>query len=400
MPASAPEDLAPEILAQAAGLEDTAVDIGFGAYIWNEEVVRGTIAALRQLGFGGRIIVGGPQISYAGPGLEYIYPEANIFIRGYAEHALAVIAGDVGEPTTQGVHHAGQADSCGHAQLALQAAPSPWTTGLLSPGQRGFVRWETQRGCPFRCSFCQHRDPGVRPCRQVFPDARVEEEIDLFCRAGVREIAVLDPIFNAHPRAAQILDRFRRRGYSGRLSLQCRAESVRPEFLDAAARLDVCLEIGLQTIHEQESEAIQRRNHLGKVERILGQLRCRGIDHEVSVIYGLPGQTLESFKETVAWCIERRVPVIKAFPLLLLRGTALDVQRKRWGFVVAPGPLPVVVASSTFSQQEWHTMARVAEALRLTEGKHPARLAELVRISAGIESIAHQPRIGATRRAA
>jgi len=381
-------------------LPEHAVDIAFGAYIWNEEVVREAMVTLRQLGFQGRIIAGGPQVTYAGPVLEKLYPEADIFIRGYAEHALADVARTAGEPEeVAGVHLAGKEDQGMQAESDLCALPSPWLTGLLQPGPQGFIRMETQRGCPYRCAFCQHRDPGARPCRQLFSADRLDREIDLFCQMGVKEIAVLDPIFNVHPRAPEILHRFRQAGFRGRLALQCRAEMVTTTFLDALSGLDVCLEIGLQTIHETEANVIQRRNRLDKVNQVLDQLRTRRIGHEVSIIYGLPGQTLESFIQTVGWCLERRVPVLKAFPLLLLRGTSLESQREQWGFNVADGPLPVVTSSNTFGHKEWLAMSCIADVLRRTEGQHP-RLRELLNAATRLLPTLDPPRTTQTRRAA
>ncbi len=84
------------------------------------------------------------------------------------------------------------------------------------------------------------------------------------------------------------------------------------------------------------------------------------------------------------WCLDRRVPVIKAFPLLLLRGTALDQERERWGLVDQGGAMPMVVQSSSFAHAEWLAMARLSEALALTEGRHPARLEDLRRLAADL----------------
>jgi hypothetical protein len=73
----------------------------------------------------------------------------------------------------------------------------------------------------------------------------------------------------------------------------------------------------------------------------------------------------------VHWCLERHVPVIKAFPLLLLRGTKLDLERARWQLVVEDEAMPEVVASSTFSRAEWHAMLAISQQLSETEAKHP-----------------------------
>lgn len=366
-----PEALVARLMGSVAGWSAGDVDIAFGVYVWADGLVRATLTGLRRAGFGGRIVLGGPQISYAGPGLEALYPEADAFVRGYGEAALCALAREAGRPDVVGVHYAGATDVVAQAAVDLSALPSPWIDRVIPIAGQRFVRWESQRGCPYRCGFCQHREAGARLRRRALSCERVAAEIDLFCASGVDDIAVLDPIFNAGDEAIAILERFAARGFRGRLSLQCRAESLGVELLDVAARLDVRLELGLQTIHRAEMEAIGRNNHMAKVDGALARIRERGIAHEVSIIFGLPQQTLPSFIETVAWCLERAVPVIKAFPLLLLRGTPLERDAARWGLACSGGDMPMVVRSSTFDEREWDSMARLSEALKATEGRHP-----------------------------
>lgn len=376
------EGITAAILREARGAPAADVDVAFGAYVWGEALLQDVLRRLRAEGFRGRLILGGPQISYSGPGLEQLYPDVDVFIRGYGEEALAALTRTSRPLSIPGVHWAGTKDACTQAAVDLEALPSPWLTGTIPLAGQSFIRWETQRGCPFRCAFCQHREPGARLRRRNLDLPRIEAEVDLFCEAGVREIAVLDPIFNVAPHAVGVLERFAARGFTGRLSLQCRAEAVDEAFLDAAAALDVCLEFGLQTIHEEEGRAIKRRNHIDRVDATLAAVRARGIAHEVSLIFGLPLQTVASFEASVAWCLEREVPVIKAFPLMLLRGTALERDRDRWRFRDSGGAMPMVLSSSTFDVEGWREMARLSEALRLTQGRHPGALDELKAIAA------------------
>lgn len=357
------ESLAEEILGAARGAPADRVDVALGVHVWSDALVRGVLRRLRRAGFRGRVVLGGPQISYAGPGLERLYPEVDLFVRGYGEDALCAIADGRAPRAVHGVHVAGESDRCEHADVDLSLLPSPWLSGVVPLAQQAFVRWETQRGCPYRCAFCQHREPGARLYRRELHLERIEREIDLFCRSGVTDIAVLDPIFNCGRHSTAILERFLRNEYAGRLSLQCRAEKFDDAFLDIAEGLDVRLELGLQTIHDVEGRAIRRRNNLAKVEEALAAIQRRGIDHEVTVIYGLPEQTLDSFRETVAWCLSRGVKSLKAFPLMLLRGTALDLERGRWGLVESDETIPCVVASNTFDRVEWEEMRTIAEGL-------------------------------------
>ncbi|MFO0563986.1 MAG: B12-binding domain-containing radical SAM protein [Polyangiales bacterium] len=383
----APDAVVAAILTEVGGLARDEVDVALSAYVWSESLVHAIVARLRRAGFEGRIVLGGPQISYADAtmGLERLYPGVDVFIRGYAENALADVASSPRRRDVSGVHWAGADDRAQQAAVDLDALPSPWLTSTLSLDGQRFIRWETQRGCPFRCSFCQHRESGVRLRRRSLALSRVDAEIDLFCRSGVDDIAVLDPVFNASPRATEVLRRFVERGYRGRLSLQCRAESIDEPFVEAAAQLDVRLEFGLQTVHDGEGRAIERRNDLARVDRSLRAVRDRGIHHEVSLIFALPTQTLASFEASVAWCLEREVPVIKAFPLMLLRGTALDRTRDRWALRESDAPMPMVVASSSFTEGEWQKMAALSEALRRTEGHHPRSLRELQRLASTLD---------------
>ncbi|HEY8206183.1 MAG TPA: radical SAM protein [Myxococcaceae bacterium] len=372
------------ILGAADDLGPGEVDVAIGVYVWNEALVQALLPALRSAGFQGRIVLGGPQISYAGAGVDRLYPDADAFVRGPGEEALAALVLNAGEATLPGIHFQGEPDRTRQATVSLASLPSPWLDGVIPLEGQRFIRWETQRGCQFACTFCQHRDAGAGRAVRRFPMDRLLQEIDLFCRAGVEEIAVLDPVFNQGA-AVEILRAFAERGFTGRLSLQCRAELVDHAFLDAAERLDVALELGLQTIEPREFLAVGRPNHLKKIDLVLAELRHRRIHHEVSLIFGLPEQTLRSFLETVRWCLDRQVPVIRAFPLLLLRGTALERDRARWGLVTDGGPMEMAVESTTFRRADWEAMARVSQALQLTEGRHPRRLDELLERSEAME---------------
>ena len=383
---NSPARIASAILAACSDLPASRVDVALGVYAWNEGWVCRVLALVRQGGFCGRILLGGPQISFAPGGLEERYPEADIFVRGPGERVVvALVLGQ--EPCQiEGVHRAGSPDQEQHSALDVCSLPSPFLTGVL-PLEVPFQRWESQRGCPFSCAFCQHRQPGARTRLSAFSAARQEAEVRLFCKAGVRDIAVIDPLFDG-ARALRLLGSFRRHGYSGRLSVQCRFERIDEAFLEACRGLDIRLEFGLQTLNPQAELAIGRRNRVERVEAVIRRLRDLGFTYEVSVIYGLPEQTLDSFRETLDRLLRWRVPTIKAFPLLLLRGTALDRDRKRWSLVEDEAPVPKVISSDSFSRADWVRMDALAGALQASEGQHPPSIMSLERM---VRELLHRP---------
>ncbi len=352
--------------------------IGFGVYVWSEDTIQQLISRIRESGFRGKIVLGGPQISYCGPTLEENYPQADIFVRGYGEIALASIINHQEKIVLQGVHYAGDVDLVEQTQVDLEILPSPWLTNVIDINNQIFIRWESQRGCPFKCGFCQHKEAGARLVKKWFDTSRIQSEIEYFCQQKVQDIAILDPIFNSDQRANNVLQHFIDNDYTGRLSIQCRAEMMNDDFIEKASKLNVRLEFGLQTIHNSEGKAVNRNNNISKVETVLKKVAENEIDYEITLIFGLPKQTLASFQQTVEWCLIRKVPVIKAFPLMLLRGTEVEKRKGEWGLVESEDSMAVVLESNTFSKDDWKIMSQISEALKATEGNHPDNIEQLL----------------------
>ena len=350
----------------AAGAETL---VGIGAFVWCEHEVQRLLPMLKDRA---DIVLGGPQISYTARGeLEPLYPSATCFVRGHGEAAMVALATGSAENGVCGLHVARTEDFAQRADYPLERLPSPHLDGTSPVGP--FVRWETQRGCQFRCTFCQHRQPGERLRRSELDTNRLHAEIEAFRSAGTKRIAVLDPIFNMNrKRAIELLGAMRRIGLTAELSLQCRFELTDNAFLDALEGLDARLEFGLQTIHEDEARAVGRPNRMDVVADVVANLNDRRIPYEISLIYGLPLQTLDRFRASVEWCLDRGVPRVRAWPLMLLRGTGLHDQRSRWGYVESEAErIPIVVESHSFSREDHSEMARIAASLELpdnTEG--------------------------------
>jgi len=151
----------------------------------------------------------------------------------------------------------------------------------------------------------------------------------------IGDIAVLDPVFNSGLNNLQVLEQLKNHGYHGKLSLQCRLEMIKPEFLTKLKTqgAQVTLEFGLQIIHPEEQTMIGRKNNLSKVQKVLQDCNALELDYEVSLIFGLPKQTLESFKASIQFCRDNKAGKIRAFPLMLLHGTELFHQKEALGLV-------------------------------------------------------------------
>lgn len=335
--------------------------VAIGVYIWADQVAKEIITQLRENGFEGNIILGGPQISYTDENLDDLYPEASIFIRGYAEDALPFAITFPGKPLA-GIQYRGDLNSYEIALINEKEIPILSKDDLMF--SQNFMRWECGRGCIFKCNFCQHRNPGKQPNVQYFSWSKLKEEIYNICHSSVKDVAILDPIFNTNQKHAErILQEFIFYQYTGKLSIQVRAELITDDFLNLVEKLNIHLEFGLQTIHQKEMKAINRINNIECFKYVITDVIKRGISFEVSIIYGLPQQTLKSFEQTINWCRNIGIKNLKAFPLLLLRGTDLYHNRNKYGFKIENETSLKVVESDTFFREEWEKMKILAEML-------------------------------------
>lgn len=362
--------------------------VAVGGYVWAEHLLNDTISLIKQdLGRETSVFLGGPQVTYAPSGnfLASSYPLADGFVRGHGEEPVKRLL--MGETKPLGYSSRNSFDLGKQSKGALTAT-SPFLSGWM-PAQR-FLRWETQRGCPFSCSFCQHKDSQDRRTR--IDQERVFAECDWLVQQSIegplRDLAVVDPTFNSGTTYLEVLSRLS--GFTGKISLQCRLEMMTDEFvqavLDLSRTAQVVLEFGVQTIHGNEQRLIERPNNARRIERWVDQLNDEGIPYELSFMYGLPEQTLDSFRRTLDWaqlkCSNHRGgrAVARFFPLMLLRGTKLHHRAEELGLVTCDtlkvdisgrvgSNIPHVVASHTFTFDDWLVMNREAE---LVNGTRPS----------------------------
>ena len=350
-------------------MKTNATDVLIGAFVWNEPYVQ---HVMKKVSPYKRVVIGGPQVSYVGAGeLEGYYPEAFAFIRGYAEQATIEYAKS--NDSYPGIHIANTPDKNFQAQIDLEVLPSPLTTNIVNP--KSFLRWETQRGCPYQCSFCQHRDATATGVAQV-QKTRIQSEIDWIKETTVNDIAILDPTFNtdtAH--ASWVLSQLP----NSKVSLQIRPEKLNHRFLEAVtqSKADITLEMGVQTLIPDEMQLIDRvkganpRRVVDKVKEKLLLAEEYPVKKEISLIYGLPKQSISSFMYTLDWCKSNTNAKVVSFPLMLLRGTPLYYRKNELKLVEGvrhftdkhriSDNIPHVISTPTMTEKEWWKMGTFSE---------------------------------------
>lgn len=327
--------------------------IAIAAYVWSEKQVQSLLNFLKENKYSGTIILGAYEVTDVDTRKKY--PQADFFIIGHAEKALLDLLLE------------------GSKDKFINKAPDPSTISNIYSNKtiediKGKkVRLETKRNCPFWCTFCAHKDLIETNVKEIDFD-QIITELKYLNQVGVKKVNVIDPIFNVGKNYMDILEQLVLMKFKPKISFQVRFEFIQGKkgdrFLELIKQLDAELEFGLQTIIPKEYEVIERNNDKKKIKYAIKRLHNFNIDYEVSLIYGLPHQTLNTFKDSINFLKDLSCKNIIAYPLMLLSGTALNRDRDVYAFEEEYiDGIPYVCSSNSFSKEDYRLMKNFANQL-------------------------------------
>ncbi len=349
-------DASPEACADAL-LAHGPDAVGFSVYVWNRARVLEIAEILRQRQPNLLLLAGGAEASADPEGLRASGP-LDLVLPGEGEDLLVRVMGRLLQ---------------GHSPQELQrdlepapvqdlgTLPSPILDGTLDPGQYPGMLWELSRGCPFRCDFC-FESRGLPGTRRV-PMARIEAELACFEAREVSQVFVLDPTFNHDKvQAKDILRLIARVAPRIHFFFEVRSEFIDAELARLFASLRCTLQIGLQSVHDTVLRNLNRRIRPGDFQAKILHLHRAGAVYGFDLIYGLPGDTLEGFLESLDFALGLAPNHLDLFPLSVLPGTRLRDTAPGFGLEYLPQAPYTVQSSPTFSATDMQEAARLARA--------------------------------------
>lgn len=262
------------------------------------------------------------------------------------------------------------------AAPSLEAIPE-WDAGFVEP-DRPFAYYETSRGCPGSCGFCQSGGGGALRRKDL---RRVERELAAIAGSGFRgELRFLDRTANERDdRFAALLALLSR--FAGSFE-RCQFE-VDPRLLSAAqgealrahGAPPVRLEIGLQTAVDAENRAVGRvQDSAAALERI-GALVRGGVECHIDLLAGLPGQTMASARASLDAALALAPHSVQLWPLKVLPGTPLSRRAAALRLAHDPHPPYAVRATPHLGAAEMEELSRAGRALNPLWNHGPFRAA-------------------------
>ncbi|MSR16003.1 MAG: radical SAM protein, partial [Gammaproteobacteria bacterium] len=200
----------------------------------------------------------------------------------------------------------------------LDQLPSPFLDGIFDPLMRAnpdevwIGLWETNRGCPFKCTFC---DWGSATAAKVtkFNLERLYREVDWFSRNKTEYIFCCDANFGIQKRDVEIAGYVARikseTGYPHALSVQNTKNATERAYLTQKILSDADLNKGvalsMQSLDMTTLGAIKRDNiSLETYMELQRRFTRDRVETYSDLILGLPGETYDSFVDGVRLLME------------------------------------------------------------------------------------------------
>lgn len=322
----------------------------FSCYVWNIGLVMKLVKELAPNDKIDKIILGGHQISEHFTRYFSEKDEKIIVVNGPGEvpfkDTLIAIQDDGSLDAVSGISTfiEGELYNGGYGRYItdLDSIPSPFLTGLFDNQQYSTTIFETNRGCPFQCSFCTWGGATVKVNK--FSMDRIKEELTWISKKQTIFIFIADANWGMLPRDVEISE------YIGKLKQENGApwgvyyasSKNTPERSTECVRafhksgLMTAQAIGIQSLNNDTLIAIDRKNIKNELYfDMFNKLSEEGISCYCELIWPLPLETLDSLKASFEKLIRLNSPTVIMYPSLLINNSKLSEEKEKYNMDVS-----------------------------------------------------------------
>jgi radical SAM superfamily enzyme YgiQ (UPF0313 family) len=366
----------------------------FSNYLWSQPDNIAISREVKQWDPRNLTVFGGPSVPIDArtvAGFLGSHPSVDICVRAEGELTLAELLEEVAAHGLDGSQDLSVLGSvagvaartasgvvcAGERQRAadLEAFPSPYLSGVFDHEPVDTWRYatvETNRGCPYHCTFC-HWGGATAQKICLVPMDRVLGEIEWIGEHRVPRVYIVDANFGLLPRDVEIaraIARARERfGFPLELSVSYGQPS--PSRLSEIVRIlansgvATVVNLAFQTLDPATLEASGRRHVKQKwVEEVVDEFRRQDQNLCTDLLMGLPGATVESFERDLQFCFDNRIAVF-SYSVAVLPNTVMADEQYRHTYQIEVDADGYVVSTSTLSRSDIERMHRLAAAFRL-----------------------------------
>jgi hypothetical protein len=251
---------------------------------------------------------------------------------------------------------------------------------------------EASRGCPFKCEFCLS---SLDKTAWAFDLELFLSELETLYKRGARNFKFVDRTFNLKIDASvRILQFFLDRLSSGLfVHFEVIPDHLPDKLKDMIAQFPpgvLQFEVGIQSFNVEVQQRISRRQDNDKTVANLGWLVNNSNAHlHTDLIFGLPGESLQSFGEGFDRLFAIKPHEIQLGILKRLRGTPIARHTAEHGMVYDASPPYQIQQTNAVSAVDMQRFARLARFWDLVANS--GRFGGAMQLLLNADSATHSP---------
>jgi len=312
------------IYKQEISIEESIKDIenvdivAQSCYVWNWQFNLSFAQLIKEKNPNALIILGGPQVPDKIDGFFKKYPFVDILCHGEGEVAFCKILEEYLHKQNYGAIEGVSYNNTKQdkvtstprrpAPVELESIPSPYLEGtfdeLLKDDVIWQASWETNRGCPYRCTFCVWGAEYFNKIRKFPLEERLLSEIEWFSTNKIELVFGCDANFGMFKRDIEIAealvnakDKF---GYPRKFRV-CNAKNSNERVYQISeilsdAGMSKGTSLSAQSMNSDVLDIIKRKNiGIDKFKDLMSKFNKSSMSTYTEIILPLPGETYQSF---------------------------------------------------------------------------------------------------------
>lgn len=180
----------------------------------------------------------------------------------------------------------------------------------------------TSRGCPFKCDFCYN---SCNSYSNFYVNRDIEDVVKDIEIIGKKHIMFIDDNFIGNPKwTKEFLLAIEPLKIKWNAAVTANIANM-PELLDLMSRTGCeSLFIGFESINNKSlSNVHKKQNNVTQFEKLVSEIHKRGIMINASFVFGLDGDTKETFDATLKWIVDNKIETVTSHILTPYPGTKL-----------------------------------------------------------------------------
>ena len=345
--------------------------IGFSCYIWNIGMVEKLMGELHKLLPRLPVFLGGPEVTYDADKLLRKYPYLTGIFIGEGEATFAQVVKYYVKKNPESLEdipglmlRSGMTPE----RKPLNLTDVPFLYDDMAPFTNRIIYYETQRGCPFRCSYCLSSiDKTVR-----FRDIEVvKKELAFFLEKKVKQVKFVDRTFNCNHDHAMAVWQYLYDHDNGvtNFHFEIAGDILREDEIALVAKMRpglVQFEIGVQSTNTDTLREIRRVMDIEKLKQVVAALKAAHNVHiHLDLIAGLPYEDYDSFARSFDDVYAMEPEQLQLGFLKVLKGSYMAEMAESYGLVYTDYAPYEVLYTNWLSFTEICRLKRIEEMVEI-----------------------------------